>query len=173
MKKKVFELLRNSFIMGAAFAFGILSTGLIAAAITEIGNSGVDFSVNEILDAQKMNDKFTALRNAIADIDPQYSTSETATHKKWIDGKTIYRKVIEFGQLPNTTNASVPHGITSLNKVINISGYATNGVNFCNMPSNSTGASMSLSVTPSNIEIATGFDASGSVGVVILEYTKQ
>ncbi|HUV84171.1 MAG TPA: hypothetical protein VMV86_00595 [Methanosarcinales archaeon] len=52
------------------------------------------------------------------DLDNVYSTSETDTGKTWIDGKTIYRKVIDFGAPPNATTKSLAHGITGLDKII-------------------------------------------------------
>lgn len=36
-----------------------------------------------------------------------YSTNEVNTGKKWIDGKTIYRKVVNFGSFPNNTNKTI------------------------------------------------------------------
>ena len=54
-----------------------------------------------------------------------YSTTETAVGT-WIDGSTIYRKVINFGALPNATSKNVNHGITNLRRVISLSGYAYN-----------------------------------------------
>lgn len=53
-----------------------------------------------------------------------YSTDEVNTHKKWIDGKDIYRKAYQV-TLPNSSADSVI--ISGLNniEVINISGMAT------------------------------------------------
>ena len=44
------------------------------------------------LSANNLNNNFNYLDEKITDI---YSTSETLTNKVWIDGKPIYRKVIE------------------------------------------------------------------------------
>ena len=49
-----------------------------------------------------------------------YSTDETDTGKIWIDGKNIYRKVIDCGALPNNTVKNVPIDITNLNKIIDL-----------------------------------------------------
>ncbi len=43
-----------------------------------------------------------------------YSTSETNTHKKWVNGKTIYRKVI----ITNTIIEKIPTNITNLEDLI-------------------------------------------------------
>lgn len=41
------------------------------------------------------------------------STEEQAIGK-WIDGKTLYRKLVEFDYFPNNTQRVVPHYITNL-----------------------------------------------------------
>ena len=56
-----------------------------------------------------------------------YSTAEVDTGRKWIDGKTIYKKTINFGALPNNTTKSVAHGITGITYVIGAKGFADNG----------------------------------------------
>ena len=44
--------------------------------------------------------------NAVAD-SLSYSTNEVKTGGKWIDGKPIYRKVVDFGALPNASEKTV------------------------------------------------------------------
>lgn len=53
-----------------------------------------------------------------------YSTNEQAIGT-WIDGKTIYRKVIDFGALPNATKKEVAHNISNIDKFITVEGIAT------------------------------------------------
>lgn len=45
------------------------------------------------------------------DTDP-YSTAESTTISTWVDGRTIYRKVIPFAHGPNVIQLSIPHGIS-------------------------------------------------------------
>lgn len=51
---------------------------------------------------------------------PSYFTTETDTGMKWIDGKTIYRKVVEYqptatiGAVGQATNISIPHNVTNM-----------------------------------------------------------
>lgn len=54
-----------------------------------------------------------------------YSTSEMLTGDIWVDGKPIYRKVINFGALPNGTFEAA-HGITGIYAVISLRGVAYN-----------------------------------------------
>lgn len=49
-----------------------------------------------------------------------YSQNEIDTGKIWIDGKKIYRKVINCGTLPNNSTKRVPINITNINEVINL-----------------------------------------------------
>lgn len=57
-----------------------------------------------------------------------YSTSETLTNKVWIDGKPIYRKVIDFGALPNAGTKSV-HTYLSNVRMVNVEVVAVNYTN--------------------------------------------
>lgn len=68
----------------------------------------------EPLFSYELVNELVPVRNSADD----YSTSETDTGKNWIDGKRIYRKVINFGLLPNATFKDVAHGITTLQMVM-------------------------------------------------------
>lgn len=63
----------------------------------------------------------------VKDSDISYSTSEVNTGTTWIDGKIIYKKTINMGQLPNNASKSVAHGISNLYQVIKIEGFAAQG----------------------------------------------
>lgn len=77
----------------------------------------------EVVDSLSGNetDKAPSVR-AVNEVN-KYSTEETFTGKYWIDGKPIYRKVIEFGALPNATNKAVSSGLANVN-IISIGGKA-------------------------------------------------
>lgn len=105
-----------------------------------------------------------------------YSTSEVNTGMKWIDGKTIYRKVVDFGALPNASSKTVNHGISGLSEVIFASAivcvsntwtplnYATqDGLQYVNF----------FRVEPTVVMIRTGVDRSTSKAKIIIEYTKN
>ncbi|MCL1940038.1 MAG: hypothetical protein FWG04_05195 [Desulfovibrionaceae bacterium] len=47
-----------------------------------------------------------------------FSTAEQWTGGYWIDGKKIYRKVVNLGSGPNVASKSVPHGISSIDHII-------------------------------------------------------
>ena len=105
-----------------------------------------------------------------------YSTTEHKTGKKWIDGKPIYRKVVECGALPNSTSKNVATGIDfTVCNVIKIEGVAKN---------TSTSNTDTIPIPFSNV-VAIGTTKTGDIAIsttenfsiytisyVILEYTK-
>ena len=108
-----------------------------------------------------------------------YLEEERKTNKVWIDGKTIYRKVIKFGALPNATKKDVAHNISNLEQFTKIEGIATR--------QDDTKFTQSLPLVYKDIErnyntplgvdaqavsIQTNEDRSMFNGYVILEYTK-
>ena len=65
------------------------------------------------------------INNALLDIDyiknqtkDVYSTSEVKTNKTWIDGKPIYRKVIQFNGLSGTSVNNISLGLTNASEIL-------------------------------------------------------
>lgn len=110
-----------------------------------------------------------------------YSTEETVIGK-WIDGKPLYRKVIDIGNLPNNTSKDIYLETTySKYNFVRVYGYAKSEWGTIPLPFVSeseyetlyivnNGSDSSTGVT--SIRIRTNSDKSTYVGVVILEYTK-
>lgn len=61
--------------------------------------------------------------NAVAD-SLSYSTTETLTGGKWIDGKPIYRKTFSCGAMPNNAIKLVPVDVSNIGYVISLKGAA-------------------------------------------------
>lgn len=103
-----------------------------------------------------------------------YSTTEQNTGRLWIDGKTIYRKVISLGSLPNTASAIVAHGISNISDVISLTGYATNGTIFFPLPLARSVITMQIGLFAdvNNITVETGTNRTTYTGYAIMEYTK-
>lgn len=103
-----------------------------------------------------------------------YSTEEQIIGR-WIDGKPLYRKVIHFGSLPNSTTKRL-NIIQSTYRIKKISGFATNNSHTLPLPYvNSTDISNSIQIYISEVtylEIKTGIDFSTYDAYVFLEYTK-
>lgn len=106
----------------------------------------------------------------------EYSTSETNTGKKWIDGKPIYRKVVNFGTLPNATTKSVAHGVTDLDTWTSIKGVAQVSTSAISLPYTDIGdvsRSIACAISAGNIIVDTGtLNRADYLGYFILEYTK-
>ena len=106
-----------------------------------------------------------------------YSTTEVNTGMTWVDGSTIYRKVINFGSLPNNDTKNVNLNISNLGNIINVSalGYDSINNNYWNIPTISTSGAqytIDITITPTQVRIRTATDRSHFTAYVILEYTK-
>lgn len=103
-----------------------------------------------------------------------YSTDEVDTKQKWIDDKPIYRKVFDFGTLPNVATKSLNHNLT-FDNIIKAWGFATDGsANWLPLPwVHTTTYMVQLWVTSTQIRVSTAnIMASYSASWIVLEYTK-
>lgn len=99
-----------------------------------------------------------------------YSEEEQFTGKLWIDGKKIYRRVVQF-----TTKTSVNQiaTINNLDKVINISGVATKvGDNTLDLNYYYNADNFIRTWVYTNILYNEVVGYTNYIGYVILEYTK-
>ena len=107
----------------------------------------------------------------------QYSLYEIDTGMKWIDGKPIYRKVIDCGYLPNASSKNVAIGY-SLNQIniVRLYGTARENTGYTiSIPHVSSGQSNSqvqCEVSTNGIFLRTGVNYSNLYCYVTLEYTK-
>lgn len=119
--------------------------------------------MNEIKSVVNAND--TAFTNATT-----YSTTEVDTGKKWIDGKPIYRKVFNYGQLPNNTSVGVKHNIP-IDTPVSAKGTVktrSGAYNAWTIPS----PNIFVDLSYNEVFISTNTDRSNLDGLVIIEYTK-
>lgn len=107
-----------------------------------------------------------------------YSTTEKVVGT-WIDNKPIYRKVINFGALPNARTKSVAHNISNLGNVINIGGFISNTIetDFYSIPLMYKGSDSNFNVeclvTATQVSMSANTDRSHYIAYVILDYTKS
>lgn len=102
-----------------------------------------------------------------------YSTEEQVIGK-WIDGKPLYRKVINWGALPNTTTVTRDHNILNAN-FVKIEGYGLYDGACIPLPFTAMTDlhdQISIRVTATQVYVMTGSDRSVFNGIIILEYTK-
>lgn len=163
-----------------------MAVNLINSNDIEISQNGDDIQLNTTVDIQTMQNGITTNTNDITSLKNSkiYSTEEVDTGQKWINGKTIYRKVITG--TTTTTNASftVAHGITNYENIM-IDGKsfiksvgASTFIIPANCPPNTTDSynrrPVRTTIVDDNISIYIG-DYNGYSSydyAIILEYTK-
>lgn len=108
-----------------------------------------------------------------------YSTDEVKTGGKWIDGKPIYRKVVDFGALPNATIKGATFDNINADTFVKIEGIAmmTNNGSAITIPFADTSAatqSIAIFVNSTSISINTGSvnRSDYTKCYITLEYTK-
>ena len=107
---------------------------------------------------------------------PKYSTSEQVVGK-WIDNKPIYRKVIDFGTLPNTSTKTVAHNISNLGRIIDYKAVArSNSGTHSVLPIPYMQLTVEYGIymyfDDTSIVVTTGYGRESYSMYVILEYTK-
>lgn len=108
-----------------------------------------------------------------------YSTSEVKTNMTWIDGKPIYRKVVQINSLPNNTETTYQTGIIN-GETIKYDGFLSlseSDLGLQHMPYFSPYSSTGnvyywVRKDATYIHIKTGTDRSSSSTYIIIEYTK-
>ncbi len=106
----------------------------------------------------------------------KYLLTETFTGKYWTNGKAIYKKVIDFGALPNTSEKFVNTDVLGIENVIKIEGYGTD-VSGTTIPLPYTHTFIEGNIgllytkTSNQVRVATGSDRSGIFGYITIYYT--
>lgn len=105
-----------------------------------------------------------------------YSQNEIDTGKIWIDGKKIYRKVINCGALPENEEKSIPHNIKDYDIFLSVRGIAfyKEAKSFISLPFASRGdESIKITVFRESVIIGTYIVRNYfKESYAILEYTK-
>lgn len=175
------------------FAEDIANIGHELTAIEE--TMGIDIvpegeTLGSILDAQngRLNDVEAQAANTANDLNTLDETLGELTVKTtewytgeeaigtWIDNRTLYRKIINTGSLPNNADKNVAHGISNLRRVVKLYGYAFRSSDSTTIPLPYVTAAewmVVLAVYGANIRITTMADRTNyTESYVIVEYTK-
>lgn len=132
---------------------------------TEVVNSLTGNETTMAPSVQAINNKFNEIST--------YSTEERVIGT-WL-GKPLYRKVINFGSLPNATTKLVTTTLANVN-YINMYGMANNETDYfpLNMSRPVSGSNLDLGcrINNNNIVIESATDRSNFNAYIILEYTK-
>jgi len=175
------------------FAEDIANIGHELTAIEETMGIGIvpeGETVGSILDAQngRLNDVESQAANTANDLNTldealgelTVKTTEWYTGEEvigmWLDNRTLYRKIINTGSLPNNTTKNVAHGISNLRRVVNQHGYAFRSSDSFTLPlpfASTELGRVEILVAGSNIRIVTAMDRTQyTESYVIVEYTK-
>ena len=105
-----------------------------------------------------------------------YSQNEIDTGKIWIDGKKIYRKVINCGVLPNNSIKRIPINIANINEIIDLIVTASSSTDKLTLSLpfiNIDGATVTAYKQEDDIILGANVDVSYyEKSFAILEYTK-
>ena len=100
---------------------------------------------------------------------------EHRTGYMWLNDTPIYRKVVDFGALPNATTKTVPHNINDLHRVVAFQAVAFDDATgiYTDIPALGLANGVEAYVDGSNCRVASGGDATayGECWFTI-EYTK-
>lgn len=144
------------------------SAGVVATVVDALTSA----STIDALSAKQgkiLNDKITNTNT--------YSTEEVNTGKKWIDGKDIYRKVIELSNIPESTTEH-SYNVENIDKIVNAQASWYDTLDKATFVTNSrydgTGAYIKFIYLKSKFKIETKYSWSERTSdvYVIIEYTK-
>lgn len=118
------------------------------------------------------------MTGTISELKNAYSTSNEVPIGTWIDGKTIYRKVMYWGAMPNKTSVLKNHNIANIDYIVHVEGIAkgssNNPATYQNIPTANPALEFNcgLWANKNQIGMKTGDDRSYQTAYVWIEYTK-
>lgn len=92
----------------------------------------------------------------------------------WTDGKPLYQKTIDFGELPNNTTKQVNHNVSNIETVVEIKGvsYVNNLIYGENLPPVTAGKAFRASVRENVVEVSSTDNWTGYNARITFKYTK-
>ena len=154
---------------GSQAAYCVIATILVASNTTTITDSLITNKAAKLAGTgvvSSSNIDFTT-----------FSTTDEIVCGTWINGKTIYKKTVYFGSLPNNSNKSVAHGISGIEYVVKIEGINDAGNAWSPLPLVFRGAdyiwNLEVYVDPTNITMASSKDLSSRTAYLTIYYTKN
>lgn len=114
------------------------------------------------------------IKNAGTELPPFKLGVEVLTTERWINGKPIYTKVIDFGALPNTTTKNIAHGVTGHEYIeFTAISFTVVGGKYIMLPSKETTWEVHFSVNGANLTAITNQNFTVyAFTYVVLRYTK-
>ena len=148
------------------------STATSALNTANAANGKADTNASDITAIQgnisEINSSITNINDNLEHL-KDYSSNE-AIIGLWIDGKPLYRKIFNYGQLPNNSSVGKAHNIP-IDTPISVKGTVktrSGKYNTWTIPS----PNIFIDLSQTEVYIATNSDRSNLDGLVIIEYTK-
>lgn len=178
--QRIADFIENGYAGGGSLTVDVTGAGDMQGATASAAG------VHGLVPAPQAGDNEKYLTGAGTWEEPQggggvdYSLSEQDTGLKWIDGKTIYQKTIDFGSMPVGQEKDVAHDINDLDFVLDIEFivYNANAVQWRLMPAISRGNIQAQSVYGVDSQFifvlggqSADIDTNWS-GIVTIRYTK-
>ena len=152
---------------------------IIAVLVTMVITSSVAVSAAIKISATEIGYNNTTVADQLDSIyqtmfSDNYSTTERQVGK-WVDGKPLYQKTIEFGALPNNTSKLVSIDQNDIDKVYNAFGWAVGNSEARSLPyvSASSEYLISLDIQGTDIRIITKRNFSDMSAYITVQYTKK
>lgn len=136
-------------------------------------SSGVVATVVDNLTSTSATNALSANQGRILNDRFNYSTTEKVVGT-WIDGKPLYRKVVNLGALPDNNTKSIAHSIQNLKRVVKLEGFAGSSVNKggITLP-HATNTPVALYVDDTNVSVKTSNNTSAyTEAYAFVYYTK-
>ena len=156
------------------------STSDNVAQLTNSSNTNIYPVVNTaaiqdsaVTTAKINDDAVTADKIDFSTMPGNYSTTEIDTGYTWVDGNAIYKKTINFGNLPNSTTKAVSHNISNLSGIIRIEGTVSTGSWWQPLNYYDGGPVRTVYANASTVNIYTSNDQSANTAYITLYYTKS
>lgn len=90
------------------------------------------------------------------------------TGQTWIDGKTVYEKIITVSALPNATSGTITHGISSFSRILKVEIIAKDSTDSVVLCGDGT---KNLYVDSTNINVTLTFNGTAYAGFARVQYT--
>lgn len=171
---------------GSVAYYAVLATIYVGAGTTTITSANISQSwlsfapADGSISTAKLADGAVTsgkVAQAVYDAMGSYSTTETATPYKWIDGKTIYRKVIEFDcEADASTVINIGNNVADITNMFCIvkTNQDNSGISAFVPYSNTTDSLMMLQRSSESTLFLYRADNVRAIryGTIVLEYTK-
>lgn len=151
------------------------TNNIVDAAVTTAKISNGSVTADKISNGAVTTDKINNGAVTEDKLGLSYSTSEQATGKTWTDGKTIYKKTVDFGNFASG-GMTVANALPADSEVIRMEGYFLNGGVYMNADHYySSGQWGRLKVTKSTgtVKIDLGSDYGSGAAKATFYYTKS